>query len=231
MLTEPTAFVVDDQESMRRAIQDLFTSVGMAVETFGSAAEFLAAYDPARPGCLVLDIRMPGMDGLELQQTLKTRGVTLPIVFLTGHGDVAMAVQAMHAGAVGFIEKPFREQQLLECAKRAIQADAEQRRGQARRAELQQRLARLTAREQQVLDGVLAGRTSKAVAAELGLSRKTVDQHRARVMAKLQADNVVDLVKMVGVTQGEQATFPIPSSNNLIDRSGSRADAMAAWLQ
>ena len=203
MYSEATVFVVDDHAPMRKAIQDLLSSVGMSVESYASAGEFLAGYESSRPGCLVLDIRMPDMDGFELQQALSARGPCIPIVFLTGHGDVPMAVQAMEAGAVGFIEKPFREQQLLERVKLAIQTDVRRRHGLAHRAEIQQRLASLTARERQVLNGVLAGKLSKVIATELGLSRKTIDQHRARVMGKLCADNIVDLVKMVGSTQTE----------------------------
>jgi FixJ family two-component response regulator len=199
---DATVFVVDDHEPLRAAVQDLLVSVGMRVETYASAAEFLAAHDSSRRGCLVLDIRMPETDGLELQQTLKCRGIDIPIVFLTGHGDVPMAVQAMSAGAVGFIEKPFREQELLDHIKTAIRVDAERRQASSQRAEMERRLTSLTAREQEVLAGVLAGKTSKIVALELGLSRKTIDQHRARVMSKLAADNVVELVKLVSGVRG-----------------------------
>jgi FixJ family two-component response regulator len=180
----------------------------MRVEAYATAGAFLAQYDAGQRGCLVLDIRMPGMDGLELQRVLGERGIEIPIVFLTGHGDVPMAVQAMEAGAAGFVEKPFREQQLLERVKGALRLDASRRKARAGRVEVSQRLATLTPRERQVLRGVLAGKINKVIATELGLSRKTVDQHRARVMCKLEADNIVALVKLVGNAESASGTIP-----------------------
>ena len=194
---EPTVFIVDDDEAMRDALDTLIRSVGMRTSLHASADEFLAAYDPEQPGCLVLDERMPGMSGLDLQDALAEQGIKLPVIIITGHGDIPMAVQAMRAGAVDFLEKPFREQELLHRIHQAIEQDARTRRDRAAKAEITARLASLTPREGQVLDLVVAGKPNKAIAGELGLSHKTVEFHRAKIMDKMRADNVAELVRMV----------------------------------
>jgi two-component system response regulator FixJ len=194
---EPTVFIVDDDEAMRDALDTLIRSVGMSTSLHASAAEFLAAYDPEQPGCLVLDVRMPGMSGLDLQDALAEQGIELPVIIITGHGDIPMAVQAMRAGAVDFLEKPFREQELLHRIHQAIEQDTRTRRDRAGKAEITARLASLTPREGQVLDLVVAGKPNKAIAGELGLSHKTVEFHRAKIMEKMRADSVAELVRMV----------------------------------
>ena len=194
---EPTVFIVDDDEAMRDALDTLIRSVGMRTSLHASADEFLAAYDPEQPGCLVLDVRMPGMSGLDLQDALAEQGIKLPVIIITGHGDIPMAVQAMRAGAVDFLEKPFREQELLHRIHQAVEQDARAQQDRAAKAEITARLASLTPREGQVLDLVVAGKPNKAIAGELGLSHKTVEFHRAKIMDKMRADNVAELVRMV----------------------------------
>jgi FixJ family two-component response regulator len=194
MKTGPTVFVVDDDPSIRRALMRLIQSVGLAVEAHAGAQEFLEAYDPAQPGCLVLDIRMPHTSGLELQQLLASRGIELPIIFITGHGDVPMSVKAMKAGAVDFLQKPFHEQELLDAIQGALARDREQRRSGAQRAEVERRAALLTRREHEVFALVVSGLMNKEVAVRLGVSEKTVKVHRARVMEKMQAGSLAELV-------------------------------------
>jgi len=196
MLHEPTVFVVDDDEAVRRALKLLIASAGLPVETFPSADDFLASHDPARPGCLVLDVRMPGMSGLSLQDQLAARKITMPVIMITGHGDVSMAVRAVKKGAIDFIQKPFDDEVLLERVQQALGKDAEDRQARARRTEFESRLARLTPREQEVLDLLIAGKGNKEVALELGLSRKTVDIHRAHVMMKLGVDSLLTIARM-----------------------------------
>jgi two-component system, LuxR family, response regulator FixJ len=193
MTHEPTVFVVDDDEAVRKALKLLIESAGMQVETFCSADEFLARHDLSRPGCLVLDIRMPGMSGLALQDQLIARRITVPVIMITGHGDVAMAVGAVKKGAIDFIQKPFDDQMLLDRVQQAVHLDAEQRRERARRADFDARLARLTPREREVLDLLILGKGNKEVALELGLSRKTIDIHRAHVMMKLGVDSLLEI--------------------------------------
>ncbi len=192
----PTVFVVDDDPSIRFAMQALMDSVNLRHEIFGSADEFLEQSSDEKPGCLVLDIRMPGLGGLELQEELIRRGNTLPIIFITGHGDVPMAVEAMQKGAVDFIQKPFRDQELLDRIREALKTDRERREEQAQHAEVAERLARLTNREREVFDLVVTGKPNKVIAYELGVSQRTVEIHRARVMEKMQARSLADLVKM-----------------------------------
>jgi two-component system response regulator FixJ len=189
-----TVFVVDDDPSVRRALTRLLRSVGLAVDAYPGAQEFLDAYDPARPGCLVLDVRMPHISGLELQQALAQRGVELPIIFITGHGDVPMSVRAMRAGAIDFLPKPFHDQDLLDAIQRAIARDAELRAARAVRSAVVRRVALLTPREREVLVLVTAGKMNKQIAAQLGASEKTIKVHRARVMKKMGADSVAELV-------------------------------------
>ena len=192
----PTVFIVDDDPAIRFAMQALMDSVNVAHEIYGSGDEFLEKVEEHRPGCLVLDIRMPGLGGLELQEELITRGSTLPIIFITGHGDVPMAVEAMQKGAVDFIQKPFRDQDLLDRVREALLTDKERRMEQEKHAEVEKRLARLTNREREVFDLVVTGKPNKVIAYELGVSQRTVEIHRARVMEKMQAKSLADLVKM-----------------------------------
>jgi two-component system response regulator FixJ len=193
----PTVFVVDDDNAVRDALRFLLRSVGLAVETFASATEFLDAYRDDRPGCLVLDIRMPGMTGLELQDKLIERRSILPIIFITGHGDVPMAVEAMQAGAMDFIQKPFRDQDLLDRIHQAIDKDAKTRQSLGELAAIRTRLASLTPREREVMDLVVHGKANKVIAGDLDLSQRTVEIHRARVMEKMEASSLAHLVRMV----------------------------------
>jgi two-component system, LuxR family, response regulator FixJ len=192
-----TIFVVDDDLAVRDALKLLLRSVGQAVETYGSAQEFLDAYSEDRPGCLVLDIRMPGMSGLELQQKLNEKHSILPIIFITGHGDVPMAVEAMQAGAVDFIQKPFRDQDLIDRINQALEKDSNNRAALGERNDIRKRLETLTPREREVLDLVVHGKANKVIAGDLKLSQRTVEIHRARVMEKMQASSLAHLVRMV----------------------------------
>jgi FixJ family two-component response regulator len=189
-------FVVDDDPSMRRSLETLLRSVGLEVRLFSSADEFTHAERPDAPGCLVLDVRLPGMSGLTFQQELVKAGVALPIIFLTGHGDVPMTARAMKAGAAEFLTKPFDEQVLLDAIHAAIKRDRARRRDAASLAELQARYRGLTERERQVMKLVVAGRVNKQIAADLGLSLVTVKVHRGQVMRKMLAKSVPELVRM-----------------------------------
>ncbi len=193
---EPTVFIVDDDEAVRDSLRWLVESVGLAAEVHASAQAFLDLYHPDRIGCLVLDIRMPGMSGLDLQELMVERSIELPVIFVTGHGDVPMAVRALKAGAFDFIEKPFNDQLLLDCVQRAIGQDIERRREAARTADIRARMASLTPRERQVLELVVRGASNKVIGNELGVTQKTVEAHRARVMEKLAADSLSHLVRM-----------------------------------
>jgi FixJ family two-component response regulator len=188
---------VDADAAVRDALKLLLRSVGQAVETFGSAQEFLDAYSEDRPGCLVLDIRMPGMSGLELQQKLNEKHSILPIIFISGHGDVPMAVEAMQAGAVDFIQKPFRDQDLIDRINQALEKDSANRAALGERNDIRRRLETLTPREREVLDLVVHGKANKVIAGDLKLSQRTVEIHRARVMEKMQASSLAHLVRMV----------------------------------
>ena len=203
MTAETTVYVVDDDEAVRRFLRGLIRSVGLKVETFATAREFLDAYQAGSPGCLLLDIRMPGMSGLELQAELRRRKLDLPVIVLTGHGDVKVAVHAMKAGAVDFIEKPFNNEFLLQAIQKAVADSLRFGSGRVRRQEIAQRLEALTSRERQVLDIVVAGETNKGVARRLGISEKTVEIHRAKVMEKMHAKSLAELVKMTAVLDAE----------------------------
>ncbi len=196
-LASATVFIVDDDPAMRDSMSFLVRSVGMAVETFASAQEFLDAYDPERPGCLVFDVRMPGMSGLELQEFLSERGIRSPVIMVTGYGDVPMAVRALKGGAVDFLEKPFTDQELLETINEAIERDYRQRGKESERSKVEERIARLTPREREVMDLVIDGKPNKVIAAELELSPKTVEVHRSRVMAKMQVSSLAALLQTV----------------------------------
>ena len=194
---EPTVFIVDDDSAIRVAMQALLESVGLKHVILPSADKFLASHgDGHEAGCLVLDIRMPGLSGLELQDRLLKRGNAIPIIFITGHGDVPMAVAAMQKGAVDFIQKPFRDQELLDRIHLALRADKE-RRTEARRAKAVRSLIdKLTQREREVFELVVTGKPNKIIAFELGVSQRTVEIHRARVMEKMQARSLADLVRL-----------------------------------
>ena len=203
-----TVLVVDDDASVREALSDLFQSVGLMVEVYASAQEFLKNERPEGPGCLVLDVRLPGKSGLDFQQELSAANINLPIVFLTGHGDIPMSVRAMKAGAVEFLTKPFREQDLLDAVQTALERDRVNREDQKLGAMLRQRFASLTPREQSILALVVAGRRNKQIAFEIGTSEVTVKVHRTNLMRKLQASSLADLIMMatkLGIPEGSTA--------------------------
>jgi FixJ family two-component response regulator len=189
-------FVIDNDPSMRAALADLVGSVDLAVRLFASPQEFMASKRPDAPACLVLDVRLPGMSGLMVQKELARIGLDLPVIFITGHGDIRMSVRAMKAGAVDFLIKPFQDQDLLDAIHAAIERDRERRREAVRVAELRERYATLTARERQVMSLVAIGRANKQIAAELDLSEMTVKVHRGQVMRKMQAGSLPELVRM-----------------------------------
>ena len=203
----PTVFVVDDDASVLESLSLLMRSVDLDAKTFASASEFLAAHDPNRPGCLVLDVRMPGMSGLELQAELAERGSILPIIFVTAHGDVPMAVEAVKAGAADFIQKPFRDQDLLDKIQHAL-AENHRRRGLlAGRSAVAERITSLTPREREVMEMVVDGKANKVIAIDLGISQRTVEIHRARVMQKMEAESLSQLVQMaLTAREGEDRT-------------------------
>ncbi len=191
-----TIFVVDDDEAVRDSLRALLGSAGLTVEAYASGREFLEGYAPHRRGCLLLDVRLPDMSGLELQRTLAAQGVGLAVIMITGHGDVPMAVNAMKAGAVDFIEKPYRDDTILGCIERARDLDQSARARDGSTTDTAARIALLTAREREVLDHLIIGRPNKVIAHELGISARTVEVHRARVMEKMQADSLSHLVRM-----------------------------------
>ena len=192
----PVVFVVDDDAELRLALDNLFRSVGLQARLFGSAAEFLKANAGDMPGCLVLDIRLPGVSGLEFQGQLTRAGVNLPIVFMTGHGDVPMSVRAMKAGAVDFLTKPFRDQDMLDAVAAALEADRRRRATEKAGRDVRSRFESLSPREREVMTLVTRGLMNKQVAGELGLSEITVKLYRAQAMRKMDADTLADLVRM-----------------------------------
>ncbi len=196
MSDSATVFIVDDDEAVRDSLSFLMQSVGLKTESFESADSFLQANPVGRAGCLLLDIRMPGMSGLELQGLLGERDIQLPVIFISGHADVPMAVRALKAGAFDFVEKPFNDQLLLDCVQRAIESDRQQRESGAQLEEWGERMASLTPREREVMELVVEGAANKVISATLGVSLKTVEAHRARVMDKLQAESLSHLVRM-----------------------------------
>lgn len=197
MAAEPTVFVVDDDAAVRESLAMLLESAGLRVESYVSAREFLAEGDLSRPGCLILDIRMPGLSGLDLQDVLVERGVQLPVIMLTGHGDVPAAVRAMRGGAVDFLEKPFDSEVLLERIRQAFERDAELRRDSATQAALAERLSQLTQREREIMELIVAGNANKVIALDLDISERTVELHRARIMRKMGARSLAELMRMV----------------------------------
>jgi len=202
-------YVVDDDSSVRRAIKRLLESVGLQVELFGSAQEFVTGKTrPNGPSCLVVDIRLPGISGLDFQQELAKANVHIPIIFITGHGDIPMSVRAMKAGAVEFLTKPFRDQDLLDSIQLALEKDRARRQREADIAVLQERFESLTQREREVITMVVAGMLNKQIAAEIGTAENTVKVHRSRAMEKMQAQSLADLVRMVERLQVHIRTTP-----------------------
>src|SRR5262245_295643 len=194
--TQAMVFVIDDDAAIREALQSLLRSVGLSVATFASAREFLTSQRPEVPACLVLDVRLPGLSGLDLQRELAAVEIDLPIIFITGHGDIPMTVQAMKAGAVEFLTKPFRDQDLLDAIAQALERDRGARARRAGLAELRERYEQLTPREREVMDLVVSGLLNKQIAAALGVSEITIKVHRGQVMQKMGAESVADLVRM-----------------------------------
>lgn len=201
MLHNPTVFIVDDDDSVRRSLEWLVSSVGLKAESFSSARLFLDAYDPDRPGCLIVDMRMADISGLELQEQLVDRGATLPVIVMTAFGDVRTAVRAMKHGAIDFIEKPFNEQHVLELIQSSIAEDAERREAAGNTRLVGESLKRLTPREREVLEFVVDGLSNKEIAREMGIVPKTVEVHRARVMEKMEARSLADLVRKFSIYQ------------------------------
>jgi FixJ family two-component response regulator len=192
----PTVFIIDDDKGMRQAIEDLVESVGLRAETFASGEEFLSRRHISGPSCLVLDVRLPQMSGLDFQRRLAETGMQIPIIFVTAHGDIPMSVRALKSGAVEFLTKPFRDQDLLDAIQQALQRDGVAQKEQAEIHDLQERYRGLTAREQEVMTLVVSGMLNKRIASEIGASEATVKVHRGHVMQKMQAGSVVDLVRM-----------------------------------
>ena len=193
----PVVFVIDDDEAVRSSLEWLINSVDIDVRTFASADEFLSAYERGHPGCLIVDVRMPGMSGLELQRQLAERSISLPVIIITGHGDVEMAVRAMKAGAFDFVQKPFNDQVLLDLIQSALEKNARASQHIAERLRVAEQLGQLTDRERQVLDGIVGGDSNKEIATRLGLSEKTIEFHRSKVMRKMEARSLADLTRKV----------------------------------
>jgi FixJ family two-component response regulator len=189
-------FVIDDDASMRKAISRLLQAVGLTVQTFASAKEFLSKKLPNVPACVVLDVRLPGLSGLDLQREMVERGIHIPVIFITGHGDIPMSVQAMKAGAVEFLTKPFRDQDLLDAVRSGIQLDRKARKERAELTELREDHQQLTQREREVMSLVVAGLLNKQIALRLGTSEKTIKIHRSHAMQKMHADSLAELVRM-----------------------------------
>lgn len=202
-MVDPAAcvYIVEDDDAVRESLQMVLESLGQAVAAFPSANAFLKSYHPDMAGCLVLDIRMPGMNGMELQRQLNERNAILPIIFVTGHGDIPMAVEAMQQGAADFVQKPYREQELLDKINRALVLDRQNRESLQRRQEIAARIDSLTPRETDVLELMIAGKANKVIALDLNISQRTVEIHRARVMEKLRANSLAHLVRMVMVAR------------------------------
>lgn len=201
MSVRHTVFVVDDDPAVRESLRLLLAESGLAVEVFASADEFLRAYRPGRRGCLLLDVRMPGMNGLDLQAHLRTRRIPVPVVIITGHADIPMAIKAMKAGAVDFIEKPFDDEKLLAGIRAALRRDDEDPSNVAERRKVLAGLRQLTPREREVFDLVIEGLSNRQIADELGITQKTVEVHRAHVMRKMHAQTLANLVRMAMVAE------------------------------
>ncbi|MDX1592945.1 MAG: response regulator transcription factor [Gammaproteobacteria bacterium] len=208
MSREPTVFVVDDDAAVRDSLRWLMDSVGLRVAAYPSGEAFLEAITPDRPGCLVVDLRMPGLDGLEVYQRLREKGCGLPVIIVSGHGDVPVAVRALKSGVADFVEKPYSDQELLDCVKEALRRDTEQRVHKVRHEEIATRFGTLTPRERDVLHLVVEGLANKAISANLGISLKTVETHRARVMEKMAAGSVSELVRMAMIIENQGKPLP-----------------------
>jgi FixJ family two-component response regulator len=203
---QPVVFIIDDDEQVRETVADLLRSVGLGVQAFGSTQEFMRAKRPDAPGCIVLDVRLPGASGLEFQRTLVGSNIRLPVIFITGHGDIGMSVRAIKSGAEQFLTKPLREQELLDAVQACIEQDRARRQEAGLVAELQERFNSLTSREREVLPLVITGRMNKQIAGQLELSEMTVKVHRGQIMRKMRARSVVDLVRMadkLGIVPGK----------------------------
>jgi FixJ family two-component response regulator len=212
-IDQPTVFVVDDDEAVCQSLAWLIASAGLRVECYSSPSEFLEQYDHDRPGCLVLDIRMPDMDGLTLYRHLQARGAAIPVIVISGHADVTIAVQAMKTGAIDFLEKPFKDQVLLDRIHQAIRQDKTKRAEVASRDEIGSRYARLTPRERETMALVVTGMSNRIIAEHMGVSPKTVEAHRANVVSKMQASNLVGLVRMA-ITLAGGPDRPLPGFEN-----------------
>ena len=204
MEREPTVFVVDDDPNVRESLAQLLGSVGQPCKMFATAKEFLEDYDPASPGCGVLDVRLPGMSGNELHRHLEAEGISLPVIIISGHGDISMATAAIRRGAVDFMEKPVKPQQLLDRIQWALEQDSERRRAKADRDAIAARFALLTPREREVVHLVVTGLTNKQIAFQFGVSPQAIDVQRAKAMKKMGADNVVELVKLMLAVKADQ---------------------------
>ncbi len=207
----PTVFIVDDDPTLCDAMALLMTQVGLNARCFTSGQDFLDAYTDDLPGCLVVDVRMPGMSGLDLQRSLIERNIQIPVIIVSGHGDVPMAVRAMKLGAVDFIEKPFNEQELLDHIQACIENDIHAKRDRERRVLLLQRFEQLSKREREVMDMIIAGKYSKVIAAHLGISPKTVDVHRAHILEKMGVRSVAELVRIAIHLGIDQSEIPVGS--------------------
>ncbi len=199
--TESIVFIVDDDEAVRESLHWLVESVGLPVKTFATGMEFLDSDAPGQAGCVILDIRMPGMSGIDVFEELKVRQVDIPVIFLTGHGDVHLAVRAMKSGAFDFVEKPFNDQLLLDLVQKAIRQDSSNTSARIQLKSIRDKLDNLTERERQVLDGVVGGESNKIIAGKLSLSEKTIEFHRAKMMEKMKAATLADLIKMVTILE------------------------------
>ena len=200
--SEPTVFIVDDDQAMRKSLHVLVETIGLPVKTYSSAKHFLEDYNPLWPGCLVLDVRMPEMNGLGLQSTLLSRKIDIPIIFISGYGDIPMAVEAVKRGAVTFLEKPFREQMLLESIEKAITLDVQRRRSREKERDIEKKMRTLSQREQEVMELLITGKPNKEIGHQLGISQKTVDFHRVNILEKMGMSSVIELVLIMGVVSG-----------------------------
>ncbi len=207
-MTTPIVHVVDDEAEVCSAVALLLRSVGLPSRTYPSAQAFLQGYSPGAPGCIVLDVRLPGMSGLELQERLQQAGITLPVIVMTGHGDIQMAVRAMRAGALDFIEKPFNDQTLLDRVHEGVARSTQLHDADGERAQVQSRYETLTEREREILGDAVDGRPNKRIADELGLSTRTVESHRAHIIEKMQAASLSHLVRMAVLVQPDAAALP-----------------------
>jgi FixJ family two-component response regulator len=207
----PTVTVIDDDDAVRSSLKLLLKSVNLPVIAYPSAQEFLPRYVLDQPGCLLVDVRMPGMSGLELQQQLNFKGATIPVIFITGHGDISMAVEAMQHGAFDFLQKPFRDQDLLDRVQRALEKDAANRRELAHADRIREHMKSLTPRELEVMEMVTQGKANKVMAADLGVSQRTIEIHRARVMEKMHAGSLAQLVRMTLELEKKEYASRVPN--------------------